>query len=222
MTLLFSMLPVYVLGNLHCFGMCGPLVMMIGRHRYRSLYFFGRLLSFSLAGLLAGEIGAVLNLVLQRFHLPAAASFLFGGILILIGLGSLLSWRLPPLKPLGRISQSLSLLMLRDAPLPAFLFGFFTVALPCGQTLLVFSACALSGSAAVGLLNGFAFGLLTSPSLFFAMQTVSLFQKAKKYYTAVVGISALLVGALALCRGFAEMGWIPHQVLNQKYHLVLY
>ena len=92
--------------------------------------------------------------------------------------------------------------------------------LPCGQTVVVFSACALSGDPFVGLLNGLAFALLTSPSLFLAMQVRTLFPNAKAYYNKVVGLSAIFVGLLAFCRGFAELEIIPHLALG--HHLVFY
>ncbi len=223
MELFFTLLPVYLMGNLHCMGMCGPLVMMLGRHRFRHFYFIGRLLSFALAGMAAGGVGAVLHLFLQRYHLSALTSFIFGGVLFYIGLSSLFNIPINlSSKRLNRASQSLSLLLLKDQALSTFLFGFFTVALPCGQTLLVFSACALAGDAWVGLFNGFAFALLTSPSLFFAMKAQALFPHAKRYYNKVVGVSGIVIGLLAFFRGLAEMEVIPHLILNAEYHLVLY
>lgn len=230
MSLLLSLLPLYIFGNLHCIGMCGPLVMMIGHHRFRYLYFLGRLFSFSLAGLFAGQAGAVLNIFLKQYHIPAVASFFFGSLILVIALFSLCSRSYPGHRwlsaKLAKVNHTLSLLMLRDQPWPSFLFGFFTLALPCGQTLIVFSACALYGDPFVGLLNGFLFALLTSPSLFAAMHAHQLFQKAKRHYNKIMGICALIVGILAICRGLAEMEVIPHLVLNPKspphYHLVIY
>lgn len=230
MSLLITMLPIYLFGNLHCLGMCGPLAMMIGQHRYRYWYFLGRTLSFTLAGTVAGEIGAVADTLFKQYHIPEAASFLFGGILITLGIFTLAGWSYPGYtwfsKRLANVSHSLSLLMLRDNAWPTFLFGFFTLALPCGQTLIVFSACALSGDALVGFVNGLAFALLTSPSLLFAMQAHTFLRSAKKYYQMVIGLSALLVGGIALLRGLAEMGIIEHWVLNPgaspHYHLVIF
>lgn len=230
MTLLLAMLPLYLFGNLHCLGMCGPLVMMIGQHRYRYFYFLGRTLSFTLAGLIAGALGAVAGAFFKHYHLAEATSFIFGGILVVLGFFTLCGWSYPGYEWLGRklarSSQTLSLLMLKDRAWPTFLFGFFTLLLPCGQTLIVFSACALSGDAYVGLINGFAFALLTSPSLFFAMKAHAFLRQARQYYQLVIGVSALMVGVLALLRGFAEIGWISHWVINASapvyYHLVIF
>lgn len=230
MTLFFSLLPVYLFGNLHCLGMCGPLVVMIGNHRYKHLYYLGRALSYTLAGLTAGAVGAVLDIVLKRYHIPFITSFLFGSIILMIGLHYLLGWGYPGLgwvTPLmAKATRPLSTLLLKDQAWATFLFGLLTIALPCGQTVLVFSACALSGDALAGMLNGFAFALLTSPSLLFAMRAHALFSQAKHHYNTLIGISALIIGILALLRGIADIGIIPHLVLNPDadahYHIVIY
>lgn len=230
MTLFFSMLPLYLFGNLHCLGMCGPLVMMIGHHRYRYFYFLGRTLSFSLAGMIAGAIGAVSDSFFKHYHLAEATTFIFGGILLILGFFTLVGWSYPGHQWLSRrlaaVNHTLSLLMLRDRAWPAFLFGFFTLALPCGQTLIVFSACALSGDLLVGLLNGFAFAILTSPSLFFAMKAHAMLRHARRHYRTVVGVSAFIVGGLAILRGLAEADVISHWVLNPgaslHFHLVIF
>jgi hypothetical protein len=229
-SLLLTMLPLYVFGNLHCAGMCGPLVMLLGTHRYRYFYFLGRILSFSLAGMLAGEAGAVVSLTLRAYHIPVLASFLVAGGMGWMGISSILGKQLPGLRFLAAktagFNRSLSLLLLRDQPWPSFLFGFFTLALPCGQTIVVFSACAMSGDAVTGLLNGFAFALLTSPSLYAAMHASRLLSFCKKQHHLIMGISALAVGFLAFFRGCADLEWIPHLIVNPqslaKYHLVIY
>lgn len=230
MTLLIAMLPFYLLGNLHCLGMCGPLAMMLGAHRFRFFYFAGRLFSFTVAGALAGEAGAVLNVFLNYYHLSAGASLLFGALIFGTGFLGLLGRSFPGqsaiAKLMARANGSLSLLILRDQPLATFLFGFLTIALPCGQSLVVFSACALSGSLLIGLLNGFAFALLTSPALFFAMHAHALLGSAKRYYQSATNLIALAVGIIALCRGFAELDLLPHIKFSlpfaEAYHLVIF
>ncbi len=230
MALFFAMLPIYIFGNLHCLGMCGPLVMMLGQHPHRYYYFLGRTLSYTMAGGTAGAIGAVADTFFRRYHISFATTLIFGFLLMMLGISSFTGWRYPGYrflsKQLFKISQNLSLLLLQERRLPTFLFGFFTVALPCGQTLIVFSACALSGSILEGTFNGAVFALLTSPSLALAMQASSALQSAKKYYQAVIGISALVVGTFAILRGLAEIGLISHWVINPNspsyYHIVIF
>ncbi len=230
MALFLTLLPFYLLGNIHCLGMCGPLVMMIGQNRYRHFYFLGRLLSFSLAGMLAGEAGAVLHVILKQYHIAEATSFIFGGMILWIGVCSLTGREAISLQSLtgklGGVNRYLSSLMLKEKGWSTFLFGFFTVLLPCGQTLVVFSACALAADPYVGLFNGFAFALLTTPSLVFAMHLHKFLKTFKKHYHTILGSASIFVGTLALCRGLAELGWIPHLVLNPeaatRYHLIIF
>ncbi len=226
MTTFFMMLPIYLFGNLHCMGMCGPLVMMIGKHRYRKWYFLGRTLSFSLAAAAAGALGTVLNLFLSKYNISALISVIFGILILLAGVFALFNLPLPKPGSWKGVERTLSLLILKDQKLPTFLFGFFTVFLPCGQTLIVFSACALSASALVGLFNGLMFALLTSPSLFFAMQAHRLLGRMKKHYNTLMGACAIAVGLLACFRGLADLDLISHFILNpdssSHYHIVLY
>lgn len=229
MSLFISLFPLYIFGNLHCMGMCGPLVMLLGQHRYRLYYFFGRLVSFSLAGLFAGEMGAVLHLVLKRYYLAEIASLLCGIGIIWWGFQKLLGVKRKQMfthTPLRAIHHWISCLMLKDTIGSTFLFGFFTVVLPCGQTLVVFSACALAGDPLIGLSNGFAFALLTSPSLVAAMHTLTFFKQSRKYDRILIGGCSIAVGLLACCRGLAELGWISHWILNPEssnlYHVVIF
>lgn len=226
MTLFLAMLPVYLFGNLHCLGMCGPLVMLLGRSPFRYYYFFGRLLSFTLAGMAAGGFGAVIGVILNDLNVPILASLLFGGSVLFLGLCTVFHISYPGhhllAKKLAPFNQKISCALLKEKPWPTFLFGFFTILLPCGQTLIVYSACALSGDLWIGTANGFAFALLTSPSLFLAMQAKKTFAFARQYYHHLIGWSAVFVGLLACLRGFAEWGIIPHLVLNAKYHIVIY
>lgn len=229
-TLLLAMLPIYLFGNLHCLGMCGPLVMMLGKHPYRSWYFFGRLVSFTTAATLAGGFGAITNALFSSIHLSEMACFLFGSLLIVLGISTIMHWHLPLghrlQNRLARWNGALSLYLLQERAWPVFLFGLATVILPCGQTLIVFSACALSGSPLVGMINGLAFALLTSPSLALAMHAHHLFQRARAHYNSIIGLSAIAIGALALLRGFAEIGYLSHLIIDinplSGYHIVIY
>lgn len=212
------LLPLYLLGNLHCMGMCGPLVMMIGRHEHKYWYFLGRTLSFTLAATLAGAFGTLL----QELPLGPATTFVFGGLIIALGIGTWREWHISLPSSLAKLSNSLSILALRDLPLPIFLFGFFTVFLPCGQSLLVFSACALSTSPWVGMFNGFTFALLTSPSLFFSMKAHSLFRTYKSLYPPLMGGLSILIGGLGILRGLADLGILSHFTISETLHLALY
>lgn len=214
MTLLAAMFPIYVMGNFHCIGMCGPIAMLLGRSPYRAYYLLGRLVSFTIAGFIAGAFGEVLAIAFQAWHIGGLLSILIGLIMILAGFQVLLNFRLPFSVQIDRafapFREKLNGFLLSQDPWPLFLVGFFTILLPCGQTLLVYSACALSGSAAAGTINGFAFGLLTTPSLYLAMHGSKILQKIKRFYKPVVGGVSIAIGAVALLRGLADWELISH------------
>ncbi|MCH9609721.1 MAG: hypothetical protein S4CHLAM45_01110 [Chlamydiales bacterium] len=214
--MIFSLLPIYLFGNLHCISMCGPLVMLLAKHPYRWLYFVGRFLSFSLAGLLAAEVGL--------FFSSSTFSLIMGSVISMMGIFLLFHLSLPGVnlisRKMGRVSTLFAKLLLINHPMTTFLFGFSTVLLPCGQSMIVFSACALADSAWVGLFNGFCFALLTSPSLVAALYASSLLQKWRSGYSYLMGGATLCVGLLALLRALAHLGAIPH--LNLPYHIVLF
>lgn len=208
----------YLLGNLHCMGMCGPIAAFLGRHRFRYYYLLGRLVSFSVVGMFSAEMGLVLTAFLRKLHIPALFSFAVGSLILLFALFSLLEKAYPGQKLLARASGQLSVQLGRrlteDSPWPLFLFGLCTVLLPCGQTVVVFSAIALMQNPLLGLLHGFTFALLTTPALFLAM-----FSFRKLNYRKWMGIAMLLIGLLAILRGFADLGWISH---FGKSHLVIF
>jgi sulfite exporter TauE/SafE len=185
------------------------LVALIGRHPNRGLYFLGRATSFSLAGGVAGQLGRTLEDVLRLYNVPASAALLFGGVIILVGVFQLLHLRPPSMPFMSRLDKRLSLLMLQERPLPIFMFGFFTVLLPCGQTMVVFSACAMHASPIIGWFNGLAFAVLTSPSLWFAMRAHGILGYLKSYYRVTIGVLAIGVGCFSVWRGLAAMEVAP-------------
>ncbi len=204
--------------------------MLLAKHPYRNWYFFGRIFSFALVGLLSSEIGILLFRLLQSLHLAAALSLFFGSCILLTGGALVLNVRLPGSSflstKMARFSVVIGKLMSRNSSSAVFLFGASTILLPCGQTLIVFSEIALNSEPFEGLLHGFLFALFTSPALIAAMRTSKFFAKQKKNYSMVMGCAVLLIGALTLARGFAELQLINHWVLNPKaspqYHLVVF
>lgn len=206
MSLLIAMLPIYLMGNFHCIGMCGPIAMLLGNSPFWGFYLLGRLVSFTLAGLIAGAFGEVLAIAFKTFNISGLFSILMG--LLMCVSSAFVYFNVSFLKP--PYKSYLDRWLFSQDPWPLFLVGFFTIALPCGQTLLVFSACALSGNGATGTLNGFVFGLLTTPSLYLAMRGSKFLLRIKHFYRPIVGGFSLCIGMIAILRGFAEMELIPH------------
>ncbi len=203
--------------------MCGPLVMTLGMSPHRLNYLLGRALAFSLMGGLAGASGAVISAFLQEVHLSAVLSLLFGTLMIVLSLNSVVPVLTTPSLTFGvGVQKKITELLLQESPGSIFLFGLLTPLLPCGQTVIVMAASALTGSLFLGMLNAALFALLTTPALFIAMHARELLRGLQKWEGLFFAGFALIAGVLALLRGLAELGVIPHLVLNPHWHLVLY
>ena len=176
---LFSAFLVGLLGGGHCVGMCGGIVGAVSlslpgqrpHFGYLLAYNAGRIGSYTLAGAIAGMVGAsgfflhgVLPVekalyLLANLILVALGLYLAGfwqGVLVLEKVGGVLWRRLQPL--------SKKLLPLRSMP-QAFALGMVWGWLPCGLVYSVLVAALASGSAAQGGLLMLAFGLGTLPAL---------------------------------------------------------
>ena len=165
-------------GSPHCLGMCGGIVSALGfalqaqtpgrRLLLQSLYHLGRLLSYSLLGIVVGLLGKGILAPLAHSRWPYV---LTAAMMILFGLYLTGWWRgLDRLEALGaRLWQSMAPLRQRFVPintLPRALFaGMLWGFLPCG---LVYSALALAMTSGNALTSGatmMAFGLGTLPMM---------------------------------------------------------
>ena len=145
-----SLFPLAVLlsslfGSWHCAGMCGPIACSAGLQGYSHSYHFGRLVSYTLLGTLAGILGqSVLSEQLLPFRY--AAAFMMGFLLLSLGVSFFFSWNWSNLlfhkfgfntmRPLRRFlherSEQKDWREPKDWHEQKFLLGFFTALLPCG------------------------------------------------------------------------------------------
>lgn len=181
---LLSALLVGFFGGVHCVGMCGGIVGALtfglpesvrsrpaGAWPFHLAYNLGRITSYSLAGALAGGLGAGLLLLselreAQLMLQVLAALFMLALGLYLGGWWSGLArvervgghlWR--RLEPLGRRLLPVA------SPAQAFALGLVWGWLPCGLVYSVLIWSLASGGALAGAQLMFAFGLGTLPNL---------------------------------------------------------
>lgn len=173
-------------GSPHCLGMCGGLVAAFGlsmkeaspakRRRLVATYHFGRLLSYSSLGLIAGLLGtAVLAPLMVGNSTPR---ILLGLVLVFVGMTMLGLPFLNKLERLGmRFWQALAPLRKKVFPLNTYpralsaglLWGFLPCGLVYGALLIaVVAHDPLSGAALM-----FVFGLGTVPMLVATHETVN-------------------------------------------------
>lgn len=175
----FAAFTIGLFGGVHCLGMCGGLISALGfTHQANAknipvllAYNLGRISSYSLAGALAGGLGAA-TLSLTGLHTAQQVLYFFAAIFMLaLGLYLAGLWRgIAQLERVGSVFwRKLEPLSRRFIPIQtpwqALPFGMIWGWLPCGlvYTILIWSLSA--GSALNGLWLMLAFGLGTLPNL---------------------------------------------------------
>ncbi|MCL4183969.1 MAG: sulfite exporter TauE/SafE family protein, partial [Burkholderiaceae bacterium] len=182
-------------GGVHCAGMCGGIVALLGaRHRVVPIhaqagaaagtlaavpssltlqlaYNAGRIGSYAIAGALAGGIGSAAWLA--GHVLPVQQAAFIAANLVMIALGAALAGGL---RRLGVLERAGAALWRRIGPAATRLLGAASVPgalaagaawgwVPCGMVYGVLVAALVSGSAADGALLLLVFGLGTLPNL---------------------------------------------------------
>lgn len=207
-----------LLGGGHCAGMCGGIVgavtMTLPKSRpklgFLLAYNIGRISSYILVGVLAGELGAssffldyVLPIERILYGLASVMLIILGlylagiwhGVTKLERIGSFIWKKLQPLSkrflPVTTISQ-------------AFLLGAIWGWLPCGLVYSVLVAALATGSAAQGGMLMLVFGLGTLPVLLaMGMTAVRLKTWLQNIWVRrVSGFLVLAFGVLGLIRIF--------------------
>lgn len=168
-----------LLGGTHCVGMCGGIVGALsmgapGRWSMHLAYNAGRILSYGLAGAIAGAVGAA-SLGLDG-QVPIRLVLYLVANLMLIALGLYL---LGVTQALAFTERTGQLLWQRLQPMTrrflpartvaqAFPLGMLWGWLPCGLVYSALATALSSGSATRGGLAMLAFGLGTLPNLLLA------------------------------------------------------
>ncbi len=210
----FSLMSAFLVGLLgggHCVGMCGGIVSAISMHLPKSkskvpfllAYNAGRILSYTLAGAVAGLVGAS-SFFLQ--HVFPIQQVLYGiSSLILIALGLYLAgiWHgVTYLESAGKVIwKTLQPYSKRYIPVQNFKQAFFLGSLwgwlPCGLVYSILIAAIATGNAMSGGILMLAFGLGTLPTLL-AMGITAARLKTVLQNIWVRGASGLLVLSFGL------------------------
>lgn len=181
-------------GSPHCLGMCGGIVTAFGlsmQHVSDSkknglilTYHLGRLISYSLLGLIASVVGVA---IFQSIMSNSAPRIVLGAVLVLIGLAMLGLPLFNQLEKVGmRFWQSLAPLRKKVFPIDTFgkalfaglLWGF----LPCGLVYGALMMAIAGNNIATGAALMFVFGLGTMPMLIATQKTVGMLQSSIKNF----------------------------------------
>jgi len=217
---LFAAFMVGLLGSTHCIGMCGGIVgaltMGLPENTRRSpltllpyliSYNSGRLISYSLAGLLVGLLSSSVSAFFQMGRFPIGG--IIGG-LFMVALGVYIAgWfqTLAPLEKLGsvfwrKIEPFGRRFMPVTSPLKALGLGFFWGWLPCGLVYSTLAWAATSGEPIQVMLMMLAFGLGTLPMLLVMGAFAEKLQRftRHKWTRYIAGVLLIIFGAMILTK----------------------
>ncbi len=167
------------------------------------LYHFGRLLTYSIIGLLFGLIGK--GLYLSGFQ--QRLSILMGVIMILTILTptkilNKFNLTKPLYQSIGKVKSNLGLYLKQKSNKAFFLIGFFNGFLPCGLVYMAIMGAISSGNIFSGALYMFLFGLGTIPMMtgaiylgnFLKISIRNKIQKAIPIFVVIIGLLFILRG----------------------------
>jgi uncharacterized protein len=210
-----------LIGSTHCLGMCGGIVASLALAKRREdsrsriftqvMYNLGRILTYTLLGVIAGLIGPALDLLSLR---STALWFFVGANLfvILVGLSSALRLGWLSITSLESSAGKFLTVPLKRAaasssPYAAFPLGLLLGFIPCG---LVYGPLAIAGGSGSPMLGGAimaALGLGTVPLMLVfgaASSTISGVMRDNMYR--LTGVLMVLMGSAGLWRALVKIG----------------
>ncbi len=191
--------------------MCGPIAFILPVDKSNKskmivqtfLYHFGRLLTYSIIGLLFGLVGK--GLYLSGFQ--QRLSILMGVIMILTILIptkflNKFNFTKPLYQSIGKVKSKLGLYLKQKSNKAFFLIGFFNGFLPCGLVYMAVMGAIASGNIFSGALYMFLFGLGTIPMMtgaiylgnFLKISVRNKIQKAIPIFVIIIGLLFILRG----------------------------
>jgi sulfite exporter TauE/SafE len=194
-------------GSLHCAGMCGPLALALPTPAKGTVSFFagragyniGRIITYSLLGLLFGSIGKTIYLAgVQRWVSIAL------GLALLLGLFT--SRRLTFTKPIpalvDRVRSGMSHFLRQRSFASLAALGLLNGFLPCGLVYVAGAGATSVGSISGGVLYMALFGLGTIPTMLVISLTGHLIPTSFRLkLSRAVAVSVFLLATLLIFRG---------------------
>jgi sulfite exporter TauE/SafE len=209
--MLYSALILGLLGSFHCVGMCGPIAFVLPLDRENKLrrilqlfsYHFGRILTYSLLGLLFGIAGTTFHF----FGVQQQLSIAIGILMILtVIIPSQLTNKFSITKPIyrlvGKVKNALGAELKKKEPETFFIIGFLNGLLPCGLVYMAVFGAIATGDALQGSLYMAVFGLGTVPLMTTAIYAGNfLTQTVKQRILKMIPVAVIIIGVLFILRG---------------------
>lgn len=209
--MLWTALVLGLAGSFHCIGMCGPIAFVLPVDRSSKskvifqtfLYNFGRLISYSLIGVLFGFIGKGLYLAGFQQRLSVLMGvIMIATIVIPISVFNKYNFSKPLYKIIAKVKSKLGFYLNKKSNKALFLIGFFNGFLPCGLVYMALIGSISTGNAIQGALYMAIFGLGTIPMMsaaillgnFVSITIRSKIQKAIPVFVVIIGLLFILRG----------------------------
>lgn len=198
------------ISSFHCVGMCGPLALSLPLAGYSPtrkvygmlLYNFGRVVTYSLFGLLFGFLGRQIFIAgfQQWFSITMGAIILLGFIL------TISKKRISSFKPANQFYikvQSLVAGFLRYNSFSGFfLTGIANGLLPCGMVYLAITGAMAASNPWYGMEFMAAYGLGTMPALLMlSLAGMIISVQSRNFIRRLTPYAFLLMGLLLILRG---------------------
>ncbi len=217
-----------LLGSFHCVGMCGPIAFMLPVDRSNTvkkitqiaIYHFGRLLAYSIIGLIFGLIGKSLYI----FGFQQQLTIIIGVLMILVVLipqqtFNKYNFSRPVYRLISKVKSALGSAMKKKTMDTFLTIGFLNGFLPCGLVYMALFAAIAGGNALNGILYMAVFGLGTIPLMTTAIYFSQFLKgKARQRIQKAIPVFVILIGALFILRGLG-LG-IPYLSPAPIYELV--
>lgn len=209
--LIYAAFTMGLLGSLHCLGMCGPIAMALPvRTRHVGLKFMkymlyntGRIITYSVIGILAGTVGSFFAFAgLQQF-LSIVAGLLIILSVIIVYPPIQQAWLTSITSPFrNSIKQGITYFFQHANGYNLVILGMLNGLLPCGMIYAALIGAVASGDAMNGALFMASFGLGTLPLMLTASFAGHIISSKWRYrLNQLTPVFALAVGALLILRG---------------------
>lgn len=198
-------------GGFHCLGMCGPIAMVLpfqATHKWKTLinvllYNFGRVVTYTMLGLIPGLIGSSLRLAgLQQWLAIITGVALIFTVVFSINVDRELSRISIFGKASALAKKIMSKNIKRHHQSTLFITGLANGLLPCGMVYIAFAGAFLQQGILDSMLYLFAFGLGTLPLMIIASLSTQLISGnvrhlLRKLYPGFI----MIIGLLLIIRG---------------------
>jgi len=209
--MILSALLLGLMGSLHCVGMCGPIAFMLPVDRESNfkkftqifIYHFGRLLAYSIMGLLIGLLGKSL----QVFGLQQKLSIIIGVVMILVILiphktFNKYNFSKPIYKVISKVKSQLGKELQKKTPDTFLTIGFLNGFLPCGLVYMALFGAIAMANIWEGALYMLLFGIGTIPLMTTAIYFSNLLKGVtRKKVQKLIPAFVILIGVLFILRG---------------------